>query len=94
MASLYIKLPTAHVGAMRTVIATLISASTKHDFKKYRAGLFGWLRTIRGAQMIHYKAEDLHYIREVFDAKTLDTYYEFWYDHNRDENEGATINGS
>ena len=94
MASLYIKLPTAQVGAMRTVIATLISASRARDLSKLRAGLFGWLRTIRGPQMIHYKADDLHYIREVYDAKTLDTYYEFWYDHNRDENEGATINGS
>lgn len=85
MAISLIKLPTPQVGIMRITIDTLIAVSTKKELKRLKATLFGWLHAVQPNKLTDFKSEDLTFIRLVYDARNLDTFYEFWYEHHRDE---------
>ncbi len=85
MATELVKLAAPQLGMISLVITSLQNSSTKKELKKYRAQLYSYLRTVRPKDLTDFKADDLTYIRKVYDARTLDITYEFWYEHNRDE---------
>ena len=85
MATELVKLAAPQLGIISLVITALQNSSTKKELKKYRAQLYSYLRTVRPKDLTDFKADDLTYIRKVYDARNLDITYEFWYEHDRDE---------
>lgn len=87
MALELIVLGPAQVGYLKQVIGDLKIASTKKTLKRCRDQIYSALYAIKPLSMKKVKSIDLKYVRECYNAQTLDLTWEFWYEH--EETNGA-----
>jgi hypothetical protein len=87
MALELIVLGPAQVGYLKQVIADLKIASTKKTLKRCRDQIYSALYAIASHKMKKVKSIDLKYVRECYNAQTLDLTWEFWYEY--EETNGA-----